>query len=78
MKIRVKMRQMPGDISKQEKIAMMESTIKHRKKLERVHSKAVDASWRKIPSNSSVKNWKKTIRSRERAVQKVRCRGEIW
>ncbi len=63
MKTRIKMRQMPGDVSKQEKTSMMEGTT-HR--------------YYKTVSKSSGKKWKKEfVLSRERAVLKECTRKTI-
>ena len=63
MKTRIKMHQMPGDVSKQMKASMMEGTT-HR--------------YYPTVSKSSGKKWKKEIiLSRERAVLKERTRKEI-
>jgi hypothetical protein len=63
MKTRIKMRQMPGDVSKQMKASMMEGTTAR-------HYPAVN--------KQSGKKWKKElVLSRERAVLKERTRKEI-
>jgi hypothetical protein len=54
--IPIKTHQMPGDVTKQEKAAMLEGKHKDRKRS---------------------KSFKKTIKSRERAVLRERARREI-
>lgn len=63
MKTRIKMRQMPGDVSKQMKASMMEGTT---------------ARYYPSVTKQSGRKWKKeTVTSRERAVLKERIRRRI-
>ena len=69
MKTRIKMRQMPGDVSKHTKIAMMEEKGKKPDPLltHPVHPLV----------GKPAKTFRKMIRSRERAVLRERAKKEI-
>jgi len=62
---RVKHRHEPGDVSKQEKIAMREKSVRKRRKT------------RPTVSEHAAKSYRKTINQRTRAVNKRRTRATI-